>query len=58
MQNPKENGKSVQRGADGWVGIWVVGRLGYLLYGVLLNQQIKLPVVSDAATQQTPSLLM
>lgn len=58
IQNPKEYGKSIQHGADGWVGIWVVGRLGYLLHGVLFNQQIKLRVVSDAVTQQTPSLLM
>ena len=49
--------KKVHHGADGWVGIWVVGRLGYLLYGILFNQQIKLRVVSDAVTQQTPSLL-
>jgi hypothetical protein len=58
MQAPKESGKKCKHGADGWVGIWVVGRLGYLLYGVLFNQQIKLHVVSDAVTQQTLSLPM
>jgi hypothetical protein len=49
MQNPKEYGKKCTK-RGGWVGIWAVGRMSYLLYGVLFNQQIKLHVGSDAVT--------